>query len=138
MQTILKLFHIMDKKHWVRMLVCFGPGIALHEIAVLVDAPELKIVSTGILAIGLLVYVPWTLVRMKFTTSQPPVEGHLLQNHEQMMRELCELCDGDQNKALMLVSQEQTLNPDHTYLFAIEKAYQRKKLEISDPVDNSQ
>jgi hypothetical protein len=143
----------LDETHWLRMLVFWGPGAILTKLATEFDAPaQLKLVSMAIFGFGILLYASWKLIMKKIihqndeedteveidtevtnntdTASQP-----LNSVHVKLMNELIFMCNGDAQNAIESISLEAQLNPQSTYLTAIEVAHRRKAL--SHPLEKN-
>lgn len=132
----------LNEHHIARILVLAGPGVLLNKLAQTVGAPQsVQLVTTLILGIGIVLYVAWNFFYKRAVgveeVSDVEIEtGHAEgeavvipgQVHVALMRELVEMCGDDAARALQLVETEVRVNPNVSYLAAIELAHRRLEL----------
>lgn len=131
----------MDKHNWFRMLVCFTPGLVLGKLVKHADSPTLSIVSSLLLIFGVTVYLGWKWLRERLMGEAGPglatepiggsagaQDGSEGEHQDQTLVALIELCNGDANIALRLVSTEIAMHGVN-YGEAILRAYDRRHYE---------
>lgn len=131
----------MDAHNWVRMLVCFTPGLVLGKLVKYADSPALSIASSLLLIVGVTIYLGWKWLRARLLgDADAAMESEVIpesagsqdggdgEHQEQTLAALIVLCNGDANVALRLVSTEIAINGVH-YGEAILRAYDRKHYE---------
>lgn len=134
----------MDEKHWLRLAVLLSPGVIAWKITSVVDtAPAVRIGAVVIMGIGLATYTFWDRVKaklteeaseeMEVTTPTEIVSSKTTSDaakYVAVMKRLVALCDNNEKTALALIEDECVLEPEQSYLTAIERAYRRKEFQV--------
>jgi hypothetical protein len=129
----------MDRLQWLRMLVCFMPGLVLMKLATYQSGvPAVNIFATGVLIVGGAAFALWPRLRGLRRADDVIAEddgGELVQTisldqsgqeHAKMVSALFDLCDEQKSQAMLLVESEIAVDPKLTYGEAIERALQRR------------
>lgn len=131
----------MDRLQWLRMLVCFMPGLVLMKLASYQSGvPAANIFSTAVLVVGGAAFALWPRLRglsrardlaaedvgneLDQTTSESLDQSG--QEHAKMVSALFDLCGEQKSEAMLLVETEIAVDPKLTYGEAIERALQRR------------
>jgi hypothetical protein len=139
---VIRALQYLNDHHMARIIVLAGPGVVLNKLAQSIGAPQsVQLVTSLILGIGIVLYVAWNFFYKRAVgveevsevdSETSHVEGEAVlipgQVHVALMRELIEMCGGDAAKALQLVETEVRVNPNVSYLAAIELAHRRLEL----------
>lgn len=134
----------MDEKHWLRLAILLAPGVVAWKISIVVDtAPAVRIGAVAILGIGLATYTLWDRIKAKLTEEvseelddAAPTEivssrtASDAAKYVAVMKRLVALCDNNEKVALALIEDECVLEPEQSYLAAIERAYRRKEFQV--------
>lgn len=134
-----KLFVVLDKRAYVRILVCLLPGIVLSKMAEQLSLGQhAKMVSVVLLLVGAGVYVGWGFIVRKVQDAGMPedvAEEHMHQNHlspelpPSTMADLIRLCDGNKAIAMHFLMVESEIYPQVSTAEAIALAVYRKRVE---------
>jgi ABC-type nickel/cobalt efflux system permease component RcnA len=144
--NISSLVTLMDERPWLRMLVCFTPGLVIGKLAAYQPAGSvLSIVSTVLLIIGVGLYLAWGRLRAKLAPGDVsddevvaelddvPVAAAAAQASasEQLhsLAELRALCGEAERESDRLISLELKVNPQLSFAEATRSALARKKLQ---------
>jgi hypothetical protein len=153
-QKFTTYLELLDKHHWLRIVVFLTPGALAKKIVGSFAAPSaLQLSASLLLGAGLALYIGWGFLRKKLwpdlaqegipehavdAEAQPsaPVAAAVVVtkktavSHASMMLQLVSMCDGDASIALSLVHDECEVDPDASYTAAIESAHRRKSIQI--------
>lgn len=140
----------MDEKNWFRMLVCFTPGVVIGKLATQFSVSGMSIAGPATLLLGVGVYYAWPRLRSLArpddisTVAEVPVVAQpspapaavvaptlSAANHSAMMNDLVRLCDGSSQRAIELVNLEIAVDPNASYVQALERALRRASLAAS-------
>ncbi len=140
-EPLKKFMNSMDRLQWLRMLVCFMPGLVLMKLATYQSGvPSVNIFATGVLIIGGAAFALWPRLRglrraddlvaeddgselVQTTSALLEQSG---QEHAKMVSALFDLCDEAKSQAMLLIETEIAVDPKLTYGEAIERALQRR------------
>jgi hypothetical protein len=136
----------MDEKLWLRMLICFMPGIVVSKLAGQMPGPFIGMVGIILLIVGGAVFVMWARLRglepaddeEEETVEKPvalapglhQIEQRPASEYSKLMTELVAYYGGSGVAAVDAVATEVAVNPKLTYVEAIELAHRRKRLEV--------
>ncbi|UTY55881.1 hypothetical protein [Massilia sp. erpn] len=139
-----KLFTAMDEKLWLRMLVCFLPGLILGKLAGQHPGLIMGLLGTGSLILGITLFFLWPRLRSLVAGDDGDAAGEPAataaaaphaaaprpgMESAQLMDELQALCGDSGAQAIAAVQTELMVNPKLSYAEAIELAHRRKGLE---------
>lgn len=145
-EPLKKFVTSMDRLQWLRMLVCFMPGMVLMKLASYQSGvPAANIFATGVLIVGGAAFALWPRLRglrraddlaaeddgsdlMQTTSASFDQSG---QEHAKMVSAFFDLCEEQKSQAMLLIETEIAVDPKLTYGEAIERALQRR-LYLSD------
>jgi hypothetical protein len=142
-----KLLLAMDEKLWLRMVVCFIPGLVVGKLAGLFPGVVLGVLGTVLLVAGVGIFLAWPRLRALATTedeeetdeaketenlrsSLPVAEQRPAAEYVKLMTELLDSFDGSSAEAIDAVHTEIMVNPKLTYVEAIELAHRRKRIQV--------
>jgi hypothetical protein len=144
-----KLLAGMDEKLWLRMLVCFLPGLVLGKLAGQYPGAVLGVLGTGSLIIGAAIFVMWSRLRNLTVKEATEDEGADLVNAEaaaaaahepragietaKLMTELLELFSSAGAEMIGAIETELLVSPKLSYAEAVEMAHRRKRLQSVKP-----
>ena len=137
----------MDEKIWLRMLVCFLPGLVLGKLAGLFPNAVLGALGTLALIVGVALFTMWSRLRKLGVNDedeqeegddqvdlQAPVasvaEPRSSEETATLMTELLELFAGSGVAMIDAIHSELLVSPNLTYAEAIELAHRRKRLQV--------
>jgi hypothetical protein len=143
-----KLLAQMDEKLWLRMLVCFLPGLVVGKLAGQFPGAFLGVTGTLLLVIGVAIFTMWARLRKLGSAEDDEVvepEGDVVQmtpgaqvaaaesrsgaDTAKSMNELLKLFGGDGELMVNAIETESLVNPALTYGEAVELALRRKRLQ---------
>jgi hypothetical protein len=148
--AVLRGLNYLNDKHIARILVCVGPGLVVHKIAIAIEAPPAtKMAATAFLGVGVLCYVGWKFIYSRVVGEDRPDDGQgtsasareqeLVLSpaipggvHVELVKELIVMCGDAPSVALSLIASEIAVSPDLTYPAAIELAHRRKAFEVKN------
>lgn len=134
---------LVDQHMWLRMIVCFLPGLVIGKLANGSGAGSaLGGASTVLLAVGVAVFLLWPRIRAKFAGDDELDEGDAIikdvgeptldpaagRETLQLLAELRALCGEEERESDRLVALEVAMNPDLTLAEATQAAIGRKRL----------
>lgn len=141
-----KLLVAMDEKLWLRMAVCFIPGLIIGKLAGIFPGVVLGTLGTILLVAGVGIFLAWSRLRSLATGEQeeaeedaagekvesalPPAEQRPAEEYAKLMTELIDAFDGSGTEAVDAVHTEIFINPRLTYVEAIELAHRRKRFKV--------
>lgn len=140
-EPLKKFLNSMDRLQWLRMLVCFMPGMVLMKLASYQSGwPAANIFATGVLIVGGAAFALWPRLRglRRADDIQAEDSGSELdqatldasdqsgQEHAKMVSALFDLCGEVKSEAMVLVETEIAVDPKLSYAEAIERALQRR------------
>jgi len=142
-----KLLLAMDEKLWLRMVVCFIPGLVVGKLAGLFPGVVLGVLGTVLLVAGVGIFLAWPRLRALATTeddeeadeaketanlrpSLPVAEQRPATEYAKLMTELLDSFGGLSAEAIDAVHTEIMVNPKLTYVEAIELAHRRKRIQV--------
>lgn len=137
----------MDEKIWMRMAVCFIPGLVVGKLAGLYPSGILGVLGTVLLVAGVGTFLAWPRLRALATTEEdeeadedteaanlrpslPMAEQRPAAEYAKLMTELLDSFGGSSAEAVDVVHTEIMVNPTLTYGAAIELAHRRKRIEV--------
>lgn len=137
----------MDDKLWLRMVVCFIPGLVVGKLAGLFPGVVLGVLGTVLLVAGVGIFLAWPRLRVLATTgdddeadeaqeaaNQRPslsvAEQRPAAEYAKLMTELLDSFGGSSAEAVDAVHTEIMVNPKLTYVEAIELAHRRKRIQV--------
>ena len=132
-----KLLAQMDEKNWLRMLVCFMPGLIISKIAGQYPNMVTGVLGIGSLAGGVGIFLAWNRIR----GIQADADGEDEEEEDlvaattvrtgaetaRLITELVASCSGSATEALKLIETELLVTPGLTYDDAVEMAFRRKR-----------
>jgi hypothetical protein len=145
-KNISEFLAMMDDRLWFRMVVCFLPALVIVKLVGYIDGGSLvNKVSTGVLLIGVALYVFWGRIRGWSThesdeaaqddgasdvqlsdySANADVPGHV---QVEMLVELRGLCHEVESESNRLVAVEIAVNPKLSYAEATQSAIARKRI----------
>jgi hypothetical protein len=137
---------MMDERLWFRMVVCFLPTLVIVKLVGYIDGGSLvNKVSTGVLLIGVALYVFWGRIRgwsgaenddasqdnaasdveLAADTANADVPGHV---QVEMLAELRSLCHEVESESYRLIAVEIAVNQKLSYAEATQSAIARKRI----------
>lgn len=142
-----KLLLAMDEKLWLRMVMCFIPGLIVGKLAGLFPGVVVGALGTVLLVAGVGIFLTWPRLRTLATTeddeetddvketsnlrpSLPVAEHRPAAEYAKLMTELLDTFGGASADAVDAVHTEIMVNPKLTYVEAIELAHRRKRIQI--------
>lgn len=118
----------MDDKNWVRMVVCFFPGIILGKVFAQLNAPEaLQTSATVLLLLGAFIWMFWFKIKKRLIESAGDQDVAL--TDDECVKELQARCQVNNEDWEKLIFLEMKLNPTLNYSQALDLALQRKRLQ---------
>lgn len=136
----------MDEKIWLRMLVCFLPGLVLGKLAGIFPSAALGILGTLALIVGVAVFTMWSRLRKLGVDVEDEEEGddqvdlqaqvasvvepRPSEETAKLVTELLELFAGSGVAMIDAIHSELLVSPKLTYAEAIELAHRRKRLQV--------
>lgn len=148
-EKLQKLLARMDEKLWLRMLVCFLPGLVVGKLAGQYPGAVLGVAGTLLLVLGVAIFTMWSrlrklgsddedyLARDEHDVESTPViqavaaESRSSADTAKAMGELLKLFGGDGELMVNAIETESLVNPALTYGEAVELALRRKRLQGS-------
>lgn len=139
----------MDEKLWLRMLVCFLPGLVVGKLAGQFPGAVLGVTGTLLLVIGVAIFTMWGRLRKlgvleedevveadtDAVATQVPqaaaVGSRSSADTAKAMGELLKLFGGNGELMVNAIETESLVNPSLTYDEAVELALRRKRLQGS-------
>lgn len=144
-----KLLTAMDEKLWLRMLVCFMPGLVLGKLAGQFPNAVLGIVGTMALVAGIAVFTTWKRLRrigveeadeaesddadVVEVAATQAVEPRPGTETAKLMSELLDLFSGSGAAMLDAIQTELLVSPKLSYAEAVELALRRRRLQAVKP-----
>lgn len=142
-----KLLVAMDEKIWMRMAVCFIPGLVVGKLAGLYPGAVIGVLGTVLLVVGVGIFLAWSRLRSlakpedeeevdegsepaNLRPALPAVDQRPAAEYAKLMTELLDSFDGSSAEAVDAVHTEIMVNPKLTYVEAIELAHRRKRIQI--------
>ena len=138
----------MDEKLWLRMLVCFLPGLVVGKLAGQFPGAVLGVTGTVLLVIGVAIFTMWSRLRKLGSDEEDDVvqdEDDTLQTNSvaqaanaesrssaditKSMGELLMLFGGNGELMVKAIETESLVNPTLTYGESVELALRRKRLQ---------
>jgi hypothetical protein len=144
-----KLLVAMDEKLWLRMMVCFIPGLVIGKLAGLFPGIVLGVFGTILLVAGIGIFLAWSRLRVIATTDDedeaaeamepgntrvalPAVDRRPATEYVKLMTELLDSFGGSSAEAVDAVHTEIMVNPKLSYVEAIEMAHRRKRIQVGN------
>lgn len=145
-KNISEFLAMMDDRLWFRMVVCFLPALVIVKLVGYIDGGSLvNKVSTGVLLIGVALYVFWGRIRdwstpesndayqdegandgqLSYYEASADVPGHV---QVEMLVELRALCHEVESESDRLIAVEIAVNPKLSYAEATRSAIARKRI----------
>jgi hypothetical protein len=145
-KNISEFLAMMDDRLWFRMVVCFLPALVIVKLVGYIDGGSLvNKVSTGVLLIGVALYVFWGRIRgwsapesedashdegasdvqLSAHAASADVPGQV---QVEMLVELRALCHEVESESDRLVATEIAVNPKLSYAEATQSAIARKRI----------
>lgn len=144
-----KLLSKMDEKLWVRMLVCFLPGLVFGKLAGQFPGAVLGVLGTVSLIIGAAVFTMWSRLRKIGVEEEDDEEDADLVDAKAvtsyvagsrsgvetatLMTELLDLFGGCGATMVDAIQTEVLVSPKLSYAEAVELAHRRKRLQAGKP-----
>jgi hypothetical protein len=142
-----KLLVTMDEKPWLRMVICFIPGLVVGKLAGLFPGVVLGVAGTILLIAGIGVFLAWSRLRTLGTAevdeeaveatgleepraTAPAASQRPAAEYAKLMTELLDSFGGSGPEAVDAVHTEIMVNPKISYVEAIELAHRRKRIQI--------
>lgn len=142
-----KLLAAMDEKLWLRMIVCFIPGLVVGKLAGLLPGVVLGLVGTILLIVGVGTFLAWSRLRSLGTTDEdevveevarpestvtplPVADQRPASEYAKLMTELLDSFGGSGTEAVDAVHTEIMVNPKLSYVEAIELAHRRNRIQV--------
>jgi len=142
-----KLLAAMDDKLWLRMLVCFLPGLVLGKLAGQFPGAILGGLGTVALIAGVAIFLMWPRLRKigveeadaevgdemvePVAAPAPLAEPRPSLETSQLMKQLLEMFGGAGGQMIGAIETELLVNPELSYAGAVELAYRRKQLQTT-------
>lgn len=142
-----KLLVQMDEKLWLRMLVCFLPGLVVGKLAGQYPGAVLGVTGTLLLVIGVAIFTMWARLRKLGVDEEDEVaegdddvaakpadqvasaESRSSADTAKAMGELLKLFGGNGESMVNAIETELLVNPALSYGEAVELALRRKRLQ---------
>jgi hypothetical protein len=145
-----KLLAQMDEKLWLRMLMCFLPGLVVGKLAGQFPGAILGVTGALLLVIGVAIFTMWARLRKLGSDEDDVVvehdgdvvgtkpgaqvaaaESRSSADTAKAMSELLQLFGGNGELMVKAIETESLVNPALTYGEAVELALRRKRLQGS-------
>lgn len=142
-----KLLAQMDEKLWLRMLVCFLPGLVVGKLAGQYPGAVLGVTGTLLLVIGVAIFTMWARLRKLGVDEEDEIvegdddvatkpadqvaagESRSSADTAKAMGELLKLFGGNGESMVNAIETESLVNPALSYGEAVELALRRKRLQ---------
>jgi len=141
-----KLLAAMDAKLWLRMAVCFIPGLVVGKLAGLFPGVAIGVLGTGLLVAGVGIFLAWSRLRALATNEDeqqanepneaanprnpsPVTDQRPAAEYAKLMTELLAFFGDSSAEAVDAVHTEIAVNPKLSYGEAIEQAHRRKRIQ---------
>lgn len=142
-----KLLVQMDEKLWLRMLVCFLPGLVVGKLAGQYPGAVLGVTGTLLLVIGVAIFTMWARLRKLGVDEEDEIvegdddvaakpadqvaaaESRSSADTAKAMGELLKLFGGNGELMVNAIETESLVNPALSYGEAVELALRRKRLQ---------
>lgn len=143
-----KLLAQMDEKLWLRMLVCFLPGLVVGKLAGQFPGAVLGVTGTVLLVVGVAIFTMWNRLRKLGSDENDEVvegeedvveakpgaraaaaESRSSADTANAMGELLKLFGGNGELMVEAIKTESLVNPALSYGEAVELALRRKRLQ---------
>lgn len=122
------LIQQMNDKNWVRMVVCFFPGIVLGKVFAQLNAPELlQTAATVLLLLGAFIWMFWSKIKKRLLDAAGGQDAVF--SDDECIKELQSRCQMNNEDWEKLIFLEMKLNPTLNYSQALDLALQRKRLQ---------
>jgi len=137
---------MMDERLWFRMIVCFLPPLIIVKLSGYTDeSAVLNKFSTGVLLLGVAVYVFWARLRgwsvpttddalqeTEASAATQLADEFIVDQHgreqSEMLAELRGLCRETERESDRLIAMELAVNPQLSYAEATRNAITRKRI----------
>lgn len=137
----------MDDRLWLRMMVCFIPGLVAGKLAGLFPGVVLGMLGMILLVAGVGIFLAWSRLRGLATTEDeeeaddakelvntraplPVADQRPAAEYAKLMTELLNAFGGSSAEAVDAVHTEIMVNPKLSYGEAIELAHRRKRIQV--------
>lgn len=142
----------VDSTTWLRMLICFLPGLVASKLSATLNAPlAVSLASSVLLLAGVAAFMGWYKIRtfipglVQDQAENEVIEAgvsnvqiadtqdvmHLLEQMEQLRK----LCSGE-GEMLALLKKEASISPEMSFPAVIEITYRRRKFETTSRSGN--